>query len=83
MGSDEFMVVISPGSEEVLNQLMAQYRDDFERHHLSMAFGGGIYTRPLDNMDHILTEIDERMYVDKGSRQRSQPERYGADNQEK
>lgn len=84
MGGDEFMVVIAPGSEEVLQQLLAQYRDDFERNHLSMALGGGIYTRPLDNLDQILTEVDKRMYEDKkNSRERRLPEISGTEHQEK
>ena len=84
MGGDEFMVVIAPGSEEALEQLLAQYRDDFERNHLSMALGGGIYTRPLDNLDQILTEVDKRMYEDKkNSRERRLPEISGTEHQEK
>lgn len=84
MGGDEFMVVIAPGSEEVLQQLLAQYRDDFERNHLSMAFGGGIYIRPLDNLDQILTEVDKRMYEDKkNSRGRRLPETSETEHQEK
>lgn len=84
MGGDEFMVVIAPGSEEVLQQLLAQYRDDFERNHLSMAFGGGIYIRPLDNLDQILTEVDKRMYEDKkNSRERRLPETSETEHQEK
>ena len=59
-------------------------RDDFERNHLSMAFGGGIYTRPLDNLDRILTEVDKRMYEDKkNSRERRLPETSGTEHQEK
>lgn len=84
MGGDEFMVVIAPGSEEVLQQLLAQYRHDFERNHLSMAFGGGIYIRPLDHLDQILTEVDKRMYEDKkNSRERRLPETSGTEHQEK
>lgn len=65
MGGDEFLVAEEHISSQQMETWMAEYRNEFRAHGLSMALGATMRIAPCVDVDNLLTEVDREMYKDK------------------
>jgi diguanylate cyclase (GGDEF)-like protein len=65
IGGDEFLVVCEGITQEELEQRVQLLRADQQEHGVQMSLGCVWHPNCLDNLDHLLTEADARMYEDK------------------
>ena len=65
MGGDEFLVAAEHISSQQMETWMAEYRNEFRAHGLSMALGATMRIAPCVDVDNLLTEVDREMYKDK------------------
>ena len=66
MGGDEFLLlkeIASPGDAEALTKAL---KDRYKALGVSMALGTVTCRTPLANVDQIITQVDRKMYQDKG-----------------
>ena len=66
MGGDEFLLLVADRNEEQARRLVQGLRKRYQDNGMSMALGCSVRRTPVQDVDAVLSEVDRRMYEDKG-----------------
>lgn len=66
MGGDEFIIVARNADEAQARRLVKDLRARYRSSGISMALGYIVCQTPIVNIDDVLSQVDQKMYADKG-----------------
>ena len=66
MGGDEFLLIVAGRNEKQAAQIVKNLRERYQENGMSMALGYSVQTTPIENIDAVISEVDRKMYDNKG-----------------
>lgn len=66
MGGDEFLLIVADRNEKQAAQIVKNLRERYQENGMSMALGYSVQTTPIENIDAVISEVDRKMYDNKG-----------------
>lgn len=70
MGGDEFIMVLEDEKVDKAEEIMKELKQTLRRQGLGLALGCARRTAPVIDIDGLISEMDEKMYEDKGRMKR-------------
>lgn len=65
MGGDEFVILLEADNITEVDEMLNALTETFEKEGVSVAIGASVRTDPKDSLKKLLTEADQRMYINK------------------
>ena len=66
MGGDEFLLIREIDAPKEAEELIHSLKDRYKARGISVALGAVTCRTPIPDVDQILTQVDRKMYKDKG-----------------